>query len=145
MSQQAKCNEVFSRRFVLPNRRAEIDAVQRQVVEALQQRQYDAESCFAVRVALGEALANAFKHGNRDDAEKAVTLECRIDATRVTLEVEDEGEGFDPSSVPNPTESENLDIPSGRGIALMRSYMTEVSFDPPGNRVRLTYVRPGDD
>ena len=145
MSQRAQCNEVFSRRFVLPNRRAEIEAAQRQVVEALQQRQYDAESCFAVRVALGEALANAFKHGNQDDAEKAVTLECRIDATRVTLEVEDEGEGFDPSSIPNPTEPENLDIPAGRGIAMMRSYMTEVSFVPPGNRVRLTYVRPGDD
>ncbi len=142
MSQPAQGNEVFSRRFVLPNRRAEIEAVQRQVMEALQQRRYDTESCFAVRVALGEALANAFKHGNRDDAEKAVTLECRIDATRVTLEVEDEGEGFDPSSVPNPTEPENLDIPSGRGIALMRSYMTEVSFVPPGNRVRLTYERP---
>ncbi len=145
MSQRAQCNEVFSRRFVLPNRRAEIEAAQRQVVEALQQRQYDAESCFAVRVALSEALANAFKHGNQDDPEKAVTLECRIDATRVTLEVEDEGEGFDPSSVPSPTEPENLDIPAGRGLALMRSYMTEVSFDPPGNRVRLTYVRPGDD
>ncbi len=145
MSQRAQCNEVFSGRFVLPNRRAEIEAVHRQVVEALRQRQYDAESCFAVRVALGEALANAFKHGNQDHAEKAVTLECRIDATRVTLEVEDEGEGFDPSSIPNPTEPENLDLPSGRGIAMMRSYMTEVSFDPPGNRVRLTYVRPGDD
>ncbi len=145
MSQRAACNDVFSRRSVLPNRRSEIEAVQRQVMEALEQRRYDAESCFAVRVALGEALANAFKHGNQDDAEKAVTLECRIDATRVTLEVEDEGEGFDPSSVPNPTEPENLDIPSGRGIAMMRSYMTEVSFDPPGNRVRLTYVRPGDD
>ncbi len=145
MSQRAQGNEVFSRRFVLPNRRAEIEAVQRQVVEALQQRHYDADSCFAVRVALGEALANAFRHGNRDDADKAVTVECRVDSVRVTLEVEDEGEGFDPSTVPNPTEPENLDIPSGRGLALMRSYMTEVSFVPPGNRVRLTYVRPGDD
>ena len=145
MSQRARCNEVFSRRFVLPNRRAEIEAVQRQVVEALQRRHYDAESCFAVRVALGEALANAFKHGNKDDPQKAVTVECRVDATRVTLEVEDEGEGFDPSTVPNPTEPENIDIPAGRGIALMRSYMTEVSFDPPGNRVRLTYLRPGGE
>ena len=142
MSQRAQGNEVFSRRFVLPNRRAEIEGVQRQVVEALKQRHYDAESCFAIRVALGEALANAFKHGNTDDADKAVTVECRVDSKQVTLEVEDEGEGFDPASVPNPIEPENLDIPSGRGIALMRSYMTEVSFVPPGNRVRLTYERP---
>ncbi len=55
--------------------------------------------------------------------------------------VQDEGVGFDPAAVPDPTRPENVDIPSGRGIMLMRAYMTEVEFDPPGNRVRMTYRR----
>ena len=89
--------------------------------------------------------ANAFKHGNKNDPDKVVTLECRIDGSTIELHVEDEGAGFDPDSVPDPTELENLEIPSGRGIVLMRSFMSEVSFEPPGNRVRLVFTRPADD
>ena len=57
------------------------------------------------------------------------------------LEIEDEGEGFDPRSVPDPTTVENVEIPSGRGIILMRAFMTDVRFFPPGNRLRMTYRR----
>jgi serine/threonine-protein kinase RsbW len=59
----------------------------------------------------------------------------------VAIVVEDEGVGFDPAAVPDPTRPENVDIPSGRGIMLMRAYMTEVEFDPPGNRVRMTFKK----
>ena len=134
-------DDVLRRRFVLQPRQRQIAEAERSVLAALQEQQYDAGACFAVRLALGEALANAFKHGNKDDPDKAVKLDCRVELTRIVIEIEDQGEGFDPEAVPNPTEQENLEIPSGRGIALMRSYMTDVSFLPPGNRVRLTYER----
>jgi len=134
---------VFARRFVLGNR-GQIARMQRLVVGALKRQQYDSASRFAIRLALGEALANAFTHGNRDDPAKGVRLECRIDSSTVVLDVQDAGEGFEPRAVPDPAEPENLGIPCGRGIVLMRSYMTEVIFHPPGNRVRMTYRKSRD-
>ena len=133
---------VFVRR-VLGNRR-QIARMQRLVLGALKRQQYDSASRFAIRLALGEALANAFTHGNRDDPTKAVRLECRIDSSTVVLDVEDAGEGFEPRAVPDPAEPGNLGIPCGRGIVLMRAYMTEVTFHPPGNRVRMMYRKRRD-
>ncbi len=142
MAEGASGKAVYVRRFVLGNR-GHIARMQRFVLGALRRQHYDSASRFGIRVALGEALANAFTHGNQDDPAKVVRLECRIDASTVVLDVEDAGGGFDPRVVPDPAEPENLRIPSGRGIALMRSYMTEVIFEPPGNRVRMMYRKKG--
>jgi serine/threonine-protein kinase RsbW len=131
----------FQHRFVIGNRADEIRSVQTRVVEETAARGYDEAACFAIRLALEEALTNAFKHGNRDHPDSVVTLDCRINADAVNLEIKDEGEGFDPRSVPDPTTVENVEIPSGRGIVLMRAFMTEVRYFPPGNRLRMTYRR----
>jgi serine/threonine-protein kinase RsbW len=69
-------------------------------------------------------------------------VECKIDPQGVELVVIDEGEGFDPGSVPDPTAEENIDIPSGRGIMLMRAYMSSVEYLHPGNRLRIFYSNP---
>jgi serine/threonine-protein kinase RsbW len=58
------------------------------------------------------------------------------------MHVEDRGPGFDPSGVPDPTLDENLELPSGRGLMLIRAYMTRVAFSPTGNRVSMYYRRP---
>lgn len=135
-------NDSFSGRFVLHNRRQDIERAERSLLEAVEQRRFDRASVFAIRLALEEALTNAFKHGNKNDPEKKVHVECRVDRDSVVIDVEDEGDGFDPQSVPDPTQTENVEIPSGRGLTLMRAFMTEVCIDPPGNRVRMKYVRP---
>lgn len=96
------------------------------------------ESCaFAIRLALEEALTNAVRHGNRMNPAKAVEVEYDIDPQRAIITVTDQGEGFDPDAVPDPTIDENLEKPSGRGIMLMRAYMDEVCFNDRGNQVRL--------
>ena len=59
----------------------------------------------------------------------------------IRVEVVDQGPGFNPEGVPDPTDEANLEVPSGRGIMLMRAYMTEVDYLPPGNRVRMVYSR----
>ena len=99
---------------------------------------------FAIRLALEEALVNGFRHGNKGDPTKSVTVRCAIDAQGAEIEVTDEGEGFDPGSVPDPTAEENIEIPSGRGIMLMRAYMSEVEYLPPGNRLRIRYRKPAE-
>ena len=143
MSEGASSNEVFHERFILTGGDGGVEEAQAALLAAIELREYDSGSCFAIRLALEEALSNAFKHGNRNDPAKIVTLDCRVDGSSVVIDIEDEGEGFDPEAVPDPTEEENLEIPAGRGIVLMRSFMTEVAFQPPGNRVRMTYRRPG--
>ena len=128
--------------MVLASSTAQIEQAQRSLVLAAQQRGYDRSSCFALRLALEEALTNAILHGNRSNPHKRVTVQYKVDSGRVVIEVEDQGEGFDPQAVPDPTRMENIEIPAGRGIILMRAYMTEVHFTAPGNRVRMTFVRP---
>ena len=102
---------------------------------------YNQAACFAVRTAVEEAVSNAIRHGNNEDPDRTVTIEYAADEASVVIDVQDQGLGFEPGSVPDPTRPENVDIPSGRGIMLMQVYMTEVEFRPPGNRVRMTYRR----
>ncbi|MCI0365956.1 MAG: ATP-binding protein [Phycisphaerales bacterium] len=143
MTSAHSSSESFSGCFELHNRPEDIQRAERSVLSAIEQLEYDRASVFAIRLALEEALNNAFKHGNKGDPAKQVRLHCRVDPKAVVIEIEDEGDGFDPHSVPDPTEQENVEIPSGRGLTLMRAFMTEVVISPPGNRVHMKYVRPG--
>jgi serine/threonine-protein kinase RsbW len=135
-------HDPFMHTFVLSNRREDIEQAERTVLQAVEQQNFDTASSFAIRLALEEALSNAFKHGNKNDPGKKVELKCRVDAQAVEIDIRDEGEGFDPDSVPDPTAEENVEIPAGRGLTLIRAFMTEVTIPPPGNRVTMKYVRP---
>ena len=132
-----------ARREVLRDQRTDIERVQEQVSSLLAKAGYDDAARFAIRLAMAEALVTAFRHGNRGETGRAVMLEWRITPDLAEFVVQDEGEGFDPEAVPDPTLDENLEIPSGRGIMLMRAYMHEVEYLPPGNRIRLRYMRAG--
>jgi serine/threonine-protein kinase RsbW len=90
-----------------------------------------------VRLALEEALVNAIKHGNGLDPNKQVHVVCQISAEKVRIVIEDEGIGFRPDDVPDPTEDENLEKPCGRGIMLMRAFLSTVEYNERGNRVVL--------
>jgi serine/threonine-protein kinase RsbW len=129
---------------VLREQRDSVESLQADVGRALHDFGYGEACTFAVRLALEEALVNGFRHGNKGDATKSVTVRCHVDAGLMQLEVQDEGEGFNPETVPDPTAEENIEIPSGRGIMLMRAYMTSVEYVPPGNCLRITYRRAED-
>lgn len=131
----------FRERFVLASRREDIEAAAQAVLSALERQGYDRASAFAVRLALEEALTNAVRHGNKEDPARRVTVQCEISEREAVIDVQDEGEGFDPQSIPDPTAAENLDIPAGRGLMLMRSFMADVTIHPPGNRVTMRYAR----
>jgi serine/threonine-protein kinase RsbW len=90
-----------------------------------------------VRLALEEALVNAIKHGNGLDPSKSVRVHCDIQTDRVYVEIEDEGPGFAPEDVPDPTLDENIERPSGRGLMLIRSFMNRVDFNDRGNCIRI--------
>ena len=127
--------------IILHEMRVDVERVQQLVAAALQARGYDADALFAVRLCLEEALVNGFRHGNRFQPGLVVRFWATIGSDEATFEVEDEGEGFDPAGVPDPTADENLEIPSGRGIMLMRAYMSEVEYIGSGNRIRMVFRR----
>lgn len=118
----------------------------REVVEemqiAVEAAGYPEASRFAVRLALEEAVANAFKHGHRDLPEAHVEITWRIGPERISMTVRDQGPGFEPSEVPDPTTPETLELPTGRGLMLMKAYMTSVEYNRHGNLVTLLYDRP---
>ena len=131
----------FQQRRTLSDLRTDVEPVQEEVAQALASRGGVVAAAFAIRLALEEALVNAFRHGNRSDPAKRVHLTASIDAHQARFEIRDEGPGFDLTAVPDPTEEENLEIPSGRGIMLMRAYMSEVEYVTPGNILRMVYRR----
>jgi len=117
------------------------EEIQERILNALSDLEYSPRDVFGVRLALEEALVNAIKHGNGMDPEKRVHISCEISREQVKIEIEDEGEGFVPSEVDDPTEDENLDRPGGRGIMLMRAFMSVIAYNEIGNRVTLIKER----
>ena len=90
-----------------------------------------------VKIALVEALTNAMEHGNKFDPNKKVYVQADFDYEKAVFDIRDEGEGFDFEGLPDPTQKEFLYKPRGRGVYMMRQFMDEVIFHPPGNRVTL--------
>ena len=116
-----------------------------QILQALARAEWAAHDMFAVHLAMEEALVNAIKHGNRKDPAKTVEVVCRLAKNRMEVRITDEGDGFDPAAVPDPTDEENLEVPSGRGLMLMRCYMTSVRFNARGNQVWMEKMRSPTD
>ena len=112
-----------------------------QVLEILSEEGWHEKHVFGIRLAMEEALVNAVRHGNALDSDKAVQATCRLAPDRIWIEVVDQGPGFDPDKVPDPTCDENLEKPCGRGILLMRSYMSQVEYNSQGNCVTMEKLR----
>lgn len=154
--------------FVLPNDAKLADLLVDYLLEqTVQMRFCDATECMRIGVALQEALANAMHHGNlgissacRETSpseyqaliarrsreapyrDRSVYVTARFRRDEVAFTIRDEGEGFDPSTLPDPRETANLEKASGRGVLLMRSFMDEVRFEDRGRSVTLVKRRP---
>ncbi len=111
--------------------------VQRVIREAVERADYDADSQFAIKLSLEEAIINAIKHGNKLDPAKHVHVEWSVTPEAAEIIIEDEGPGFDRQSVPDPTDDSNLQKLTGRGILLIETYMNTVEWSKGGRRVRL--------
>lgn len=92
-----------------------------------------------IMVAVTESVNNAIRHGNKFDKDKNVYLSLFVEPNLLRFEVEDEGSGFDPESLSDPTAPENLENPGGRGIFLMRNLCDDVTFSNDGRTVSLTF------
>jgi len=91
-------------------------------------------------LAVVEAVTNAIQHGNACDCTKMVTFEVRKNDKYISFLVKDQGEGFDPESVPDPTLPENIEEPCGRGVFLIRHLADAVHFDDNGTTVKMEFA-----
>ena len=129
------------KRLVIPSSLNEAVKVQQAILAEAEKSGYSDSARFAIRLALDEALSNAINHGNAGDEKKRVTVEYDITEEKACISVGDEGPGFRPEKLPDPTADENLERPHGRGVMLMKAYMTGVCFNKRGNVVTLTKDR----
>ena len=125
----------------IPSDLAEARRIQNLIEEALQASAYSEHDIFSIKLALEEALVNAIKHGNQMDPDKRVVVNYQVTTERFDIRITDEGNGFNPDDVPDPTAPENLERPCGRGLLLIRGFMTEVIYHGRGNSVSMCKVR----
>ncbi|MFH1878538.1 MAG: ATP-binding protein [Candidatus Omnitrophota bacterium] len=105
------------------------------LLEDLRKKKINEDIIFDIYIAFEEALRNAAVHGNKSDPDKKVTVDTEIYADSVVIAVEDEGPGFDPESLPDPTLEENLLREGGRGVYLIKHLMDKVEYENGGRRV----------
>jgi serine/threonine-protein kinase RsbW len=130
----------------IPSDTAEARRIQGEIEQLLCACQVNEHDVFSIKLALEEALVNAIKHGNQMDRAKKVRISYQLFADRFHVQIADDGSGFDLGDVPDPTAFENLERPCGRGLMLMRHYMSEVAFNERGNGVNMSKLfHPGSN
>jgi len=128
----------------LPSRIEAVDAAATAVAEFISRSGISEEAAFRIDMAVREAVTNAVLHGNRQEESKAVELTLKSSPDAIEISVHDQGQGFNPEEVPDPTKEENLLKSSGRGIFFMRNFMDEVDWSirpNGGTTVRLVKRR----
>ena len=97
----------------------------------------DEETMFNIKLALEESLTNAIKHGNKLNSALNVDVTVFSEASRLTIKVKDQGQGFNFQNVPDPTQKDRLLMASGRGVFLIRKLMDEVIYSDGGREISM--------
>lgn len=92
-----------------------------------------------IMISVTECISNAIIHGNQSNKQKLVHLELKAEEDQLQFIIEDEGEGFEIESLPDPTAPENIEKPGGRGIFLIKNLTDEVKFEEDGKRTVLSF------
>ena len=135
------CQTEWEQHFAIASTCEEASQLINTILDQLQRHGWREDDIFAVHVALQESLSNAIKHGNRCDPSRTIYVTCRLTQQCVEISVKDEGAGFDPTKVPDPTLPENLDLPSGRGLRLITGFMDQVEFRNGGRQIVMRRCR----
>ena len=122
---------------VVTGTRDAFDGIQQEILSSMEEFGFIEDDLFAVRISLEEALANALLHGHLGDSDFEIRIAWLVNALEVDCIITDQGRGYDPDSIPDPTADENLTLPSGRGLAMIRAFMDEVDVNEQGNSVSM--------
>jgi serine/threonine-protein kinase RsbW len=123
-----------------------VDSAESVVLQAAREVGFDEEELHKVGIAVRETMVNAVAHGNRYNARKKVRLQVWTETGRLVVEIQDEGNGFEMSALPDPLAEENLLRQSGRGLLMVQAFMDEIEIkpvQPVGTCVRMVKYLPG--
>lgn len=130
--------------LVLPSRIGAVADAASAAAEFVKRSGLGEDAAFGIDLAVREAVTNAILHGNRQDEAKSVVVHFKSSPDAIEITVRDQGAGFDPGSIPDPTDPQNILKASGRGILFMRTFMDEVEWlqhAEGGTAVRMTKKR----
>lgn len=136
---------ILHKSWKLKSTEPEVKKVTSEVLKTLEAHDFDEDMVFAVHLSLEEAFVNAIKHGNHDDPEKNILVDCLITPEKFDISVTDEGFGFDPNGVPDPRCNGNLYKSCGRGVLLIQSYMDVVEYNGRGNCIHMVKYRNSEN
>ena len=129
----------MKKNIIFESKLSNISIVENLIDEISEQFNIDSVVYGNILVSLVEAVNNAIKHGNKLDNTKKVTIDIEVDEQALNCSICDEGTGFDPVSVPDPTTIENIDKPHGRGVFLMQQLADKVEYQNNGCRVDMYF------
>ena len=118
-----------------------LDAIVDRAQEFLDARIGDEELVYKVVLLLSEAATNAIEHGNKLNASKVVRITLAIDTQRITVTVEDEGDGFDKEQIDNPIDTDNLLNDGGRGLFFIQEMADEYHIEDKGRKIHILFNR----
>ena len=116
-----------------------INQIEKLIDDFSEKHEINSEIYGKILIATVEAVNNSIVHGNKEDVTKRVYVNLKIKGDKILISVEDEGEGFDYTQVPDPTKPENVENIHGRGIYLMKHLADGVSFDKDGREVTMEF------
>jgi serine/threonine-protein kinase RsbW len=128
------------RRMLLDSTLDSVEVAEKAVLQDAHAIGFGEDELHQLGMAVRESMVNAVVHGNRYNTRKKVHVSITKATDRLTIIIADEGEGFDPSSIPDPLAHENLLRQSGRGLLLMRAFVDEFQVrrgEPRGTEVRM--------
>ncbi|HOX82448.1 MAG TPA: ATP-binding protein [Chryseolinea sp.] len=128
-----------TRSVIFPSLKENVTLVEKFIDEICQFYNIGDENYGNILVAVTEAVSNAIFHGNRLNPDKSVRFFYETKANNLCFTVEDEGNGYNPDTLPDPTDPSNLEVPNGRGVFLMRKLTDDIKFLNDGRRVELYF------
>ena len=114
-----------------------------EILDALQLHGWSAGDKFGIQMAMEEAVMNAIKHGNGCDPTKMVYINLGFDDQKFEATISDDGCGFNPDEVPDPTADENIGKTCGRGVLLMKEFVDSLEYNETGNEVKMMKKKSG--
>jgi len=111
------------------------------VLDQLEKEGWNNKDTFGIHMAMEEAIMNAIRHGNRCAPDKEVKIEIEISKDQFFATITDQGCGFNPDEVPDPTKDENLEKTCGRGVMLIKNFVDEAIYNEKGNSLQLMKKR----
>ena len=130
---------------VIPSELSEVRRIQDDIEQSLQSNRFGDTDIFHIKLSVEEALVNAIKHGNKFTPGKSVRVSYTVDPKEFKIRIEDQGTGFNPDEVPDPRDDDHIDRPCGRGVFIIRNFMSHVAYTKNGTIVEMTKLRTPDE